>query len=152
MMLKSKVKYIIIHCSDSHYGNKQLIDEWHNARGWNGCGYHYVITNCYPTRALYEAYQPHLKSDGAITQGRLETQEGAHCFGLNSVSIGICLIGVGTFTSRQLKALKYRVQKLQYDYGYKLNVLGHCETKSGKEQGKTCPNLSMDWIRNYLEE
>ena len=148
----NKPKYIIVHCSDSHYGNKQLIDKWHNAKRWNGCGYHYVITNCYPTRDLYDNYQPHIKSDGMVTPGRVHTQEGAHCYGYNSKSIGICLIGVGTFTSRQLKSLKILVQKLQYDYGYKLKVLGHNETPSGIDQGKSCPNINMNWLRQYLEE
>ena len=40
---------ITIHCSDSEWGNADVIDEWHKKRGWDGIGYHYVILNGYPT-------------------------------------------------------------------------------------------------------
>lgn len=148
----NKPQYIIIHCSDSHYGNVQLITEWHIARDYKTIGYHYVITNCYPTRDLYEKYIPCPASDGSVAHGRELSEEGAHAYGYNAKSIGICLIGVGTFTSKQLKSLKILVQHLQYKYGYKLKVLGHKETNKGKAQGKTCPNLHMNWLRDYLEE
>lgn len=70
---------IIIHCSDTPYGKEFScadIDRWHRERGFACIGYHYVI-----------------KLDGFIEVGRpLETM-GAHCYGHNPHSIGICYIG-----------------------------------------------------------
>jgi hypothetical protein len=34
------IKQIIIHCSDSEFGNVIQIDRWHRERGWKGIGYH----------------------------------------------------------------------------------------------------------------
>ena len=70
---------IIIHCSATPQGVHYTladIDRWHRARGWRGCGYHYLIL-----------------LDGTIQQGRPLEQEGAHCQGHNAHSIGICYIG-----------------------------------------------------------
>ena len=39
----AKLTNIIIHCSDSDFGDAQTIDLWHKQRGWKGIGYHYVI-------------------------------------------------------------------------------------------------------------
>lgn len=52
------------------------IDRWHHAKGWNGCGYHFVID-----------------LDGTIEIGRKLPLQGAHCTGHNAQSIGICYIG-----------------------------------------------------------
>ena len=40
-----EIKKVIIHCSDSDFGTASVIDGWHKERGWDGIGYHYVITN-----------------------------------------------------------------------------------------------------------
>jgi len=147
----NKPKYIIIHCSDSHYGNRQLIDEWHKQKGWDMIGYHYVITNAYPTYKSFMDNTPSVVSDGMIVAGRPEKQDGAHAYGYNTKSIGVCLIGTDMFTGKQLISLRTLVKKLQYDYGDKLVVLGHYETKSGMKQEKTCPNINMNFLRDLLE-
>lgn len=73
------INEIIIHCSatlgDRDY-TVQDIDRWHRNRGWNGCGYHYVVLR-----------------DGTIQTGRPHEQIGAHCGGHNIHSIGVCYIG-----------------------------------------------------------
>ena len=73
------IEKIILHCSATQEGRHfdvKDIDAWHKRKGWNGCGYHYVIT-----------------LDGTIQAGRPIHKQGAHTKGLNSTSIGICYIG-----------------------------------------------------------
>jgi N-acetylmuramoyl-L-alanine amidase len=83
----SNIKKIIIHCSDSEFGDVKIIDQWHKARGWRGCGYHYVITNGVLTHG-----KPYNNDhDGLIQPGRPLRDIGAHCKGHNHDSIGICL-------------------------------------------------------------
>jgi len=53
------------------------INEYHqNNNGWIGIGYHYVIM-----------------PDGVVERGRPEHWIGAHCPGVNSTHIGVCLSG-----------------------------------------------------------
>ena len=93
-----EVVKIIVHCSDSAYGDANLIDHWHKQRGWRGIGYHKVILNGYLTRtAPYRA-----EYDGLVQAGRDLDIPGAHCKGENQDSVGICLIGRRLFTPSQL--------------------------------------------------
>lgn len=73
------INLIVIHCSATKKSmniGASEIDQWHKDRGWSGIGYHYVI-----------------KKDGTIESGRAEEKIGAHAYGYNKHSIGICLIG-----------------------------------------------------------
>ena len=91
------LREVIIHCSDSTWGDAEEINKWHKARGWSGIGYHFVITNGY--RKQGKIYIP--ANDGIIERGRALPAVGAHCIGHNK-AIGICLIGKWQFTSKQL--------------------------------------------------
>ena len=46
-MKTENVEKIIVHCSATREGddsvNVEVIDRWHKARGWRGCGYHFVV-------------------------------------------------------------------------------------------------------------
>lgn len=131
--------HIIIHCSDSLRGTLADIDSWHRARGWEGVGYHWVIRNASPG------------PDGLLEGGRHESRTGAHCLGYNARSIGVCLIGRGAYSPAQIQTLKALVRRIQRRYGIPTaNVLGHCETDSGRRQGKTCPMLGMNELRRAL--
>ena len=93
-----EINKIIIHCSDSEFGSKKLIDKWHKERGWDGCGYHYVITN-----GIDDYMVKYNKNhDGLVQEGRPIEKMGAHVKGHNKDSIGICLIGKSNFTPAQL--------------------------------------------------
>lgn len=69
--------------ANSSYATVADIDSWHKLR-WPGftsrggyhVGYHYVI-----------------EKDGKITQTREHDEEGAHCIGMNTSSIGVCFSG-----------------------------------------------------------
>lgn len=160
-----KISNIIIHCSDSSWGCAREIRKWHtdpepNGRGWSDIGYHFVILN---GRALPDLYLASL--DGSIEVGRrldgntyIEPNEmGIHALGYNEKSIGICLIGEkkngeSTFTMEQFYSLRELCLELCCMFHVEPNaVLGHCETDSGKAQGKTCPDFDVHTIRNYLK-
>lgn len=122
------IKELIIHCSATPAGRNftvEDIDRWHREKGWDGCGYHYVI---------------HL--DGSVHVGRGVSKQGAHCVGHNKNSIGICYIGglqsgsgkpMDTRTEAQKDALRRLVAELRAKYP-KATVHGHCEFAA-----KACP-------------
>ncbi len=136
---------IILHCTDSDFGNAELIDRWHKSRGWDGIGYHSVILNGIERHGvMHQSYQ-----DGLIEYGRNFEIQGAHCLGHNQTSIGICLIGKSHFTSKQL----FSTLPLHLIYLFKrfnlspARLFGHYEFN----QNKTCPNIDMVQYRKYME-
>ena len=74
-----EINEIIIHCSatppDMDIGVEE-IREWHRQRGWSDVGYHEVI-----------------RRNGLREHGRPLNEIGAHAYGHNVNSIGICLVG-----------------------------------------------------------
>lgn len=150
-----KLSHIIIHCSDSEFGNAKLIRLWHLARGWKDIGYHKVVLNGRLTKDYFDrAY------DGKVEDGRplgddaelKGPQIGSHCLGLNAVSIGVCFIGVKEFSREQRMTARGLIYSLMHKYDIPLqNVQGHCETPSGMDQGKTCPNMDMKQFRAYIK-
>lgn len=136
-LLAEKVKYIIVHCSATAEGKPfcaKDIDRWHHEQGWDGIGYHYVV-----------------KLDGTVEKGRDETKVGAHCAGLNSMSLGVCYIGgltvdgrapKDTRTTQQKAALLSLIRRLKKKYP-KARVVGHHDFN----KGKACP--SFDATKEY---
>jgi len=139
------VKKIVVHCSDSDFGDAAEIDRWHKERGWNGIGYHKVILNGHR-----QSVRPYAAADdGVVEDGRPLDAMGAHVLGHNSESIGICLIGRRHFTGVQLfQALPNLLVDLINEYDLTVDdAVGHYELDSKK----TCPNLYMPQIREtYL--
>lgn len=139
----SDIEKIIIHCSDSDFGDVNLINSWHKARGWKGCGYHFIITNGVATQG--KPYN--LKLDGLIQRGRLINEVGAHCRGYNETSVGVCLIGRRHFTGKQLYSslprLLFALVKI-FDLKSE-NIHGHNEFS-----GKTCPNIRLGPLREMV--
>jgi len=134
------IQSIIIHQSDSTFGNVDLIDQWHRDRGWDEIGYHNVILN--GKEDGLSPYDPTV--DGTIEYGRAISKMGAHCRGSNRTSIGICLIGKGNsinvFTPAQLQSLKALCSSLINQFGLSwLDVHGHNEFTSQK----TCPGFDV---------
>ena len=144
-MEKREIDSIILHCSDSDFGDKNVIDRWHLDRGWNGIGYHYVITN--GVLESGESYVPF--NDGLIQTGRDINIPGAHCYGFNRHSIGVCLIGRHSFTAKQLwESLPQLLNLLMFEHDLGPDrVLGH----STFSRVKTCPNIPPEIIRKITE-
>lgn len=132
-----KVDKIIVHCSDSDWGCFDAIDRWHRRKGYDMCGYHYVINNGLP------AYDSDYNSkwDGRVEPGRVLEREGAHCREQhnNWLSVGICLIGKHHFTLNQFTQLVKLIHFLRRRFGF-LSVHGHREFN----RHKTCPNFDVD--------
>ena len=126
---------IIIHCSATkpdHDCNAEEVRGWHKRKGWSDIGYHYFI-----------------KLDGTIENGRPIEKVGAHCYGHNRNSIGVCYAGgidfdgtpKDTRTEEQRKALKLTIEVLQdilKKEGMKATVHGHNEFAS-----KACPSFNV---------
>lgn len=147
-----KWKRIIIHCSDSFWGSSPEIRKWHLDRGWADIGYQYVIDN---GKIKPDYYLDCM--NGAVEVGRpidgdmiVETgEQGAHAYGYNSDSIGVCLIGKDRFTPNQMGKLIDLVSDLMNKFEIDLEfVLGHYEL----DPKKTCPNIDMDSFRKLLDK
>jgi N-acetylmuramoyl-L-alanine amidase len=126
-----QVNRIIIHCSATREGAKfdvEDINRWHKAKGWAGCGYHIV-----------------LPLGGRVQYGRSLNRTGAHTYGKNSDSIGICIIGgldkdgkpKDTRTQEQIDTLKAVISALKEDYP-NATVHGHNEFSN-----KACPSFDV---------
>lgn len=138
--------HIIIHCSDSAWGDATEIAAWHRERGFRTIGYHFVILNGRRTAGSYD-----LIDDGWIERGRREDEAGAHAYGYNSRSIGVCLIGRGTYSAAQMASLHELVERLAVKHSVPVErILGHRETEAGRHKG--CPLLDMDELRAAIAE
>lgn len=144
-----KIENIIVHCSDSGFGDAGLIRLWHMQRGWKDIGYNAVILN--GKRSSRSNYTP--DSDGVLEIGRAldfsayleENEVGAHALGYNLNSVGVCLIGVDQFTEKQIDTL-LAFLRLWGKIVPGVKVLGHYEV-DGK---KSCPNIDMDVLRRLI--
>ena len=120
-----RIDAIVVHCSATYEGadiKLDDIDRMHRSRGFNGCGYHYVI-----------------ELDGTVRVGRSLSRIGAHCnnkskdgTSYNRHSIGICYIG-GLDKNGKAKDTRTEAQKLSMlDLIFKLTetypikeIIGH---------------------------
>lgn len=139
---------IVLHCSDSEFGDNLAINRWHKARGWSGGGYHFVITN-----GQASTKTPYLRAiDGQIQTGRPLNKSGAHAgTPYNKTHIGICLIGVKDFTTYQMAALQLLIKDLMHQFDIEPeNIIGHYQCSTAN--GKTCPNFDVDQFKNSIFE
>jgi|EP01047_Picozoa_sp_COSAG01_P022405 N-acetylmuramoyl-L-alanine amidase len=124
---------LIIHCSATRECddsvNTSVIDRWHKARGWKGCGYHFIVL-----------------IDGTIETGRMIDEVGAHVKGMNKSSIGICYIGglkqdaktpKDTRTPKQKESLLLLIKTLKKIYP-EATLHGHNEFSN-----KACPSFDV---------
>lgn len=141
------VKWIILHCSASRYGNVELFTKWHEERGFSTIGYHWVITGLYPTYYSWKNKRPDIKYDGIIHKARSEKYKGAHVKGHNWESIGICLVGAdGIFSARQLLNAAKLCHEISGRFHNIIGVKGHYEFTSYK----TCPDLDVTYFTKYI--
>jgi hypothetical protein len=141
----SNIRQIILHCSDSSWGDAAVIDRWHKARGWGGIGYHFVILNGFRfANSRYDSFD-----DGVVETGRSLDTVGAHVAGQNADSIGICLIGRRHFSKQQYERLQILLKDLtRKDLpGQRLVLAPHWRYNSSK----TCPNLPMSVLWEGLD-
>lgn len=136
------IKKIIVHCSASDNPKQASLEsikmfhtmpQWMKCtwgkyrnvpcRGWDDIGYHYVI-----------------EDSGESRKGRPVERPGAHCYGHNKDSIGICLTGDQEFNIRQKESLKSEVKKLLKKFNLsEADVYPH----NYFDENKTCPNFDV---------
>ena len=108
----------------------ETIHAYHKNKGWAGIGYQYYV-----------------RKDGSIYKGRPEEYAGAHCPGINSISIGICAEGDynnETMPEVQKQAIIELIADIKSRYNIKW-VKGHREILATSCPGKNYP---LDEIRN----
>ena len=157
--LMRSITRVYIHCTDSGWGNVDEIRQWHTdaepiGRGWSDIGYHWLVTGLFPYYPDWKNTHARSEFDGVVWAGRPEERVGAHVAGDNTHSIGIALVGIDAFTSRQMDAATKLVAKkcLEHDLSSE-DVWGHCEfwTKKGQEPQKSCPNIAMPMFRKQVD-
>ena len=123
ILLQTDIQFIVIHCSDTDENDKvEDIHKLHLKFGWDGIGYHKII-----------------EKNGNIENGRPEFWRGAHVYGFNEKSLGICLIGKRKFSKDQFISLKKILLSWKKKYP-EAKILGHKDFYHTK---KTCPNFDV---------
>ena len=81
---------LVLHHEAGSGSTAQQIHAYHRYHnGWSGIAYHYYI-----------------RKDGTIYRGRPENMVGGHCYGYNSISIGVCF--EGNFMNEQMGAAQIK--------------------------------------------
>ena len=141
-MPRTSTDYLIIHCTATKPSMDigfEEVNKWHRARGWIGCGYHFII-----------------RRNGKIEDGRTTDAVGAHCKGQNHNSIGIAMVGgmdedmgaaTDNFTPEQWESLKRLVEELHTKYP-EAEIKGHYHFNPDKQ----CPAFDVDdWAKVELD-
>ena len=146
--LTRKWTCIIVHHSASRFGSLRDIDRWHRAKGWDGCGYDFVIGNGTrsPDGRIEVSLRWRKQKTGAHTRigAKAEKKKRLTPNYYNEYGIGICL--VGEFDKRppsakQKAALARLVRFLTRKCKIPLNrVVRHGELKS-----TACPGARFGW-------
>lgn len=131
--IRMTIKLIVVHCAatppDMDIGANE-IRKWHTDKGWSDIGYHYVI-----------------RRNGDVETGRPESVKGAHVYGYNTNSLGVCMVGGvdaknkpdANFTANQYAALERTLHSLTAKYP-DAEVAGHRDFDSGK----ACPSFDVN--------
>jgi len=108
---RSTTDLLILHHSGTTTCTPDGVHSSHVSNGWAGIGYHYLV-----------------RKDGTIYRGRPEDTVGAHAYGANSHSIGVCFEGnyqvEPTMPAAQLAAGQALVADIKRRWGI-TKVIGH---------------------------
>lgn len=130
MLVKNNIELLVVHCSDTPDDQEITaldIHKMHLEFGWDGIGYHKIICR-----------------NGVVENGRPEYWVGAHTYGKNNISLGVCLIGSANFTNKQFVSLEKLLKYWKTIYPKSL-IKGHSETI---KTDKTCPNFNVqNWCK-----
>ena len=100
----------------------------------------------------YVGYHYYISKDGTVKQARADTDEGAHCVGYNTSSIGICLAGnfdATLPTQAQTVSLKNLLKLKSDQYSIPLDKI----VPHRKFANKTCygKKLSDTWASDLIK-
>ena len=99
---RKSTERIILHHADAKNCSAEDIHRWHLNNGWSGAGYHFLV-----------------RKDGTIYRLRPEDKVGAHAYGSNYNSLGICFEGdymEEDMSAEQIKAGQELVTYLKHKY------------------------------------
>lgn len=169
--MSREINLVVIHCSASPNGGDlsrrdergvivrtpaDEINEWHRKRGFqrpavwrrqlnpqlDAIGYHVVIG-----------------VNGAHYTGRHLDEIGAHVFGFNRASVGVCMVGTDRFTAAQWERLRLTITALQVRYPA-ATITGHRDLSPDQngdgivepwEWLKTCPGFDVTaWLARKM--
>lgn len=133
LQTRAKTDMIILHHA-VYNGDVEGIDRIHKNQGWTCIGYHFYV-----------------RKDGSIYRGRREDTVGAHAYGSNMTSIGICAEGnfeIDVMSDAQKNAIKELVIYLKNKYGITV-VKRHKDVNATACPGKNYP---FDEIANVKVE
>jgi len=123
MLEARNIRFLVVHCSDTSDDepiSARDIHAMHLGFGWHGVGYHRIINRT-----------------GVVEQGRPDYWIGAHVYGHNEISLGVCLIGRSEFTDTQFHSLETVLTEWTKKYPT-AEVVGH---RDFDYTDKTCPNF-----------
>lgn len=137
--MKTKdIRFIVLHCSATRsnmtYEVAQLEAD-HRARGFRRAGYHYYV-----------------RRSGEVVQLRLLSEAGAHAWGFNRCSIGVCYEGglspsgkpEDTRTTEQRAALLQLLRELKMVFPRAV-ILGHRDLSPDRDgDGQISPS---EWLK-----
>ena len=134
MDTRSSTQRIILHHAAAKKCSAEDIHRWHLNNGWSGAGYHFLV-----------------RKDGTIYRLRPEDKVGAHAYGSNYDSLGICFEGdykEETMQEEEIKAGRELVNFLKNKYGIN-TVQVHKNVNA-----TNCPgdNFPFDQIANETGE
>lgn len=101
----------------------------------------------------YIGYHYYIEKDGSLHQGRLDSDEGAHCVGMNITSLGICLAGnfdATLPTQAQIDSLAKLLIQKSTKYNIPLsNIIPHRHFASKTCYGNKLPDTwASDLVKN----
>jgi N-acetylmuramoyl-L-alanine amidase len=140
----NKPEVIIIHhtggtnanpLADTSNQTFDIIKNYHIGLGWGDIGYNWIIDKA-----------------GKIWQGRDEKIDGCHTIGMNTKSIGICLIGNFDLTYPTI-AQEIALKTVYCDLVSRYPILQGKVYPHRKYANKSCygKNLADDWALNIVE-
>ena len=131
MSTRKSTERIILHHADAKNCSAEDIHRWHLNNGWSGAGYHFLV-----------------RKDGTIYRLRPEDKVGAHAYGSNYNSIGICFEGnymEEDMPAEQIKAGQELVAYLKNKYNI-TTVQAHRDVCATSCPGNKFP---FDEIANF---
>lgn len=133
---RASTEYIALHHAEAVKCTAKQVDEWHKANGWAGIGYHFFVGK-----------------DGSVYEGRPLWATGAHVFGKNDISVGVCVEGDyhnkdKVMPSTQKNTVKAVIAYLKAMYP-KAEIVGHGEIGASNCPGKYYP---LEEMKNYNKE
>lgn len=149
-MVDRVIKKIVIHCSssDNKRDDVSVMRFLHTRPIDERCKWNEETVNCFGFDDI--AYHYIIKKNGYLHRGRDIDTKGAHCYGENHDSIGICLLGEYDFKPMQMLATARLVWSLCKAYG--LDPYNHVYPHNKFNRLKTCPNFDIKSLEKFYPQ